>query len=111
VTERQDIYRKVEAAGLKEAVVFVATDGGLARPIQRGDLLCNGLKIGDESITYAHDRGPLNEELGTLFSDCLFYIYNCGSLVPLQAKPLFTTEVFCTHIAGPAPRDQQGTSR
>lgn len=109
--ERQDIYRKVEAAALKEAVVFVATDGGLVRPMRRGDLLCNGLKIGDEPITHAHDRGPLNEELRTLFPDRPFYIYSYRSLVPLQDRPLFTTEVFCTHIAGPAPRDQQGASR
>jgi hypothetical protein len=71
----------------------------------------NGLKIGDEPITHAHDRSPLNEELRTLFPDRPFYIYSYGSLVPLQDRPLFTTEVLCTHIAGSAPRDQQGTSR
>ena len=56
VMERQSLYREVAAAGLDDAVVLVLDDVGSIRPMPPRDLLRNGIRVGDEPVTYALDK-------------------------------------------------------
>ncbi|HEY3254822.1 MAG TPA: hypothetical protein VGJ91_12770 [Polyangiaceae bacterium] len=85
VMERQEVYRQVAAAGLSNAVVVI-TDSKIETPqttrlMPARDLVRNGLVIGDESVTYAADRGDeFNERLRALFPGRQLYRYFQGKL-------------------------------
>jgi hypothetical protein len=85
VMERQEIYRQVATAGLSNAVVVI-TDSKVETPqttrlMPARDLIRNGLTIGDESVTYAADRGDeFNERLRALFPNRHLYRFFQGKL-------------------------------
>lgn len=83
INERQSLYHTVERAGLAQAVVFIGGDSGKIRPMPARDLPRNGLKIGDESVTYALDRGAANRDVMALFPDRQYYLYQEGALTRL----------------------------
>lgn len=74
VTERLDLYRKVQQAELSRAVVFVATHTGVIRPMPPGDLTRNGMNYNREVI-YARDLGEENAELMDFYPARTFYVY------------------------------------
>jgi hypothetical protein len=80
---REDVYRKVKAAKLTNAVVIIATEAGRIRPMQPFDLTRNGLRIGAASVIYALDRGAQNAGLRALFPNRQFYRYSYGNLEPM----------------------------
>jgi hypothetical protein len=53
VVERQDVYRQAEKEGLDNAIVIVASKVGTIRPMPPGDLIRNGLHIGEQKVLYA----------------------------------------------------------
>jgi hypothetical protein len=79
--DRQDLY--TEAGRLTNAVVFIAGDSGTIRPMVIEDLPRNGLVVGDESVTYALDRGPKNQEVMAVFPGRRGYVYRNGALTPI----------------------------
>ena len=83
IVERQDIYTQAENAGLINAVVIVAGPTGTIRRMFTGDLVRNGLKIGDQNIIYAHNLRPSNAQLLAQFPDRSFYAYANGRLFPV----------------------------
>lgn len=86
ISDRQDIYFDVEKAGVRNAVVFVAGDSGTNRPMWYRDLLRNGLVIGDESVTYAIDRGAANQRIVEMFPGRAYYRYRNGDLRPISVS-------------------------
>ena len=82
VVERQDLFFQVAAAGLRDAVVIVKSPTSLTRVMMPDNLVRNGLKVGDESVTYALDLGERHGELRALFPERRFYVYTDGKLVP-----------------------------
>jgi hypothetical protein len=85
VVERQEIYRQVAAAGLVNALVLIAESKvetpKTTRLMPARDLVRNGLVVGDESVTYAVDRGDdVTERLRALFPDRRLYRFFQGKL-------------------------------
>lgn len=74
VTERLDVYRKVQQANLSQAVVFVATHTGIIRPMPPGDLTRNGMDY-EGDVIYARDLGEKNRELMDFYPNRSFYMY------------------------------------
>ena len=82
VAERQDLYAKVAAAGLRDAVVIVVGRSGVIRPMEDFDLVRNGLKVGTEPVVYALDPSQRDPALRALFPDRQFFVYRDGTLRP-----------------------------
>ncbi len=87
VWQRQEIYRAVEKAGLKDAVVVISSGTGIIREMQARDLVRNGPVIGDEPVTYVRDLGAKNAALANLFPGREIYRYACGRIEKLQLAP------------------------
>jgi hypothetical protein len=84
VMERQEIYTQVQRAGLTNALVLIASDVGVIRPIFAEDLVRNGLHIGEQEVIYAHDLGEQNARLQSLYPGRSVYRYSNGRLVSLS---------------------------
>jgi hypothetical protein len=80
VVQREDLFIKVKSANLSNAVVLLASGTGIFRPISSGDLVRNGLVLGERSVIYAKDLGEKNQALRTLFPDRQFYRYKDRNL-------------------------------
>ncbi|HEX5931210.1 MAG TPA: hypothetical protein VFY74_05605 [Methyloceanibacter sp.] len=80
VVERQDVYRQAEKEGLDNAIVIVASKVGTIRPMPPGDLIRNGLHIGEQKVLYARNRGARNQELLAHFPGREVYFYSNGRL-------------------------------
>ncbi|MCI0743969.1 MAG: glycosyltransferase family 39 protein [Verrucomicrobia subdivision 3 bacterium] len=87
VSQRQEMYRAVEKAGLKDAVVVISSATGRIRELMARDLVRNGPVIGDEPVTYALDLGAKNALLLTLFPGREIYRYACGHIEKLEVTP------------------------
>jgi hypothetical protein len=74
VNERLDLYRKVEEAGIANAVVFVTTHTGVIRPMPVRDLTRNSMDY-TGSIIYAEDLKQENERLMNYYPNRSFYKY------------------------------------
>ena len=75
IEERKDVYEKVQAAGLSNAVVFIDTHTGVIRPMPVRDLTRNGIGSVVPSVIYAEDRDDHNIELMNFYPDRKFYRY------------------------------------
>jgi len=76
VVERTDLYRQVEAQGIHNAVVFVASGTGVTSPMPQGDLPRNGITF-DGDVLYAFDLGEEKRgELMDHYPDRAFYVYS-----------------------------------
>lgn len=76
VVERTDLYRQVEAKGIHNAVVFVASGTGVTRPMPQGDLPRNGITF-DGDVLYALDLGEERRgELMNHYPNRAFYVYS-----------------------------------
>lgn len=84
VVEREDLYRKVAAAKLSNAVVLIASGTGTIRPMLQIDLARNGLHIGNAPVVYAQDLRERNDRIRILFPGRQFYRYADGKLEPLS---------------------------
>ena len=88
VNERMDLYDKVRAKGLHDAVVVIHSETGRFRGFTPKDLTRNGLAINGDVI-YALDIPHRLGELRELFPHRRFYIYTrnpdnpTGTLNPL----------------------------
>ena len=78
VAQRQDLF--VKSRTLFKAVVLVASDTGIIRPMAPSDLVRNGLLPSNRSVIYAHDLNEKNEELRRIFPDRQVYRYKDGNL-------------------------------
>jgi hypothetical protein len=91
IHERRDLERRVAAASLSRAVVFVATPIGVARAMSVEDLTRNGIAF-DGPVLYALDRGALNAQLRDYESGRECYVYRfdpdtrTGSLTPCAPR-------------------------
>ena len=85
VSEREDIFHKVAAAGLRNAVVIVASSTGQYRRMLDADLVRNGLKVEDASVVYALDPTLTDPKLRALFRHRQFLVYRDGALTPAPA--------------------------
>jgi hypothetical protein len=87
IVERLDLQRRVEAAHLQHALVFVQTSIGTDNPMPVTDLVRNGVAF-DQPVLYAIDRGDLDRELEAYYPDRACYRYRfepaerAGSLTP-----------------------------
>ena len=84
IVEREDLYRKVAAAKLSNAVVLIKSGTGKIQPMIARDLARNGMRIGEAAVVYAHDLGEQNQKTRALFPDRQFYQYEQGKLEPLN---------------------------
>jgi hypothetical protein len=82
VEERQALYNEVEKAGLKSAIVIIASNVGSIRPMVPEDLLRNGLNVSERAVIYARDLGERNRALASQFPGRDIYIYSKGRLNP-----------------------------
>jgi hypothetical protein len=86
VEEQQEPYRAVAAAGLKHALVLFPEDNaGRYRPPFPNDFLRNGPHVGRQSVIYALDLGLRNNELLAAYPGRAVYIWENGSLSPMNA--------------------------
>ena len=74
VEERVDLTEAVSAAGVDNAVVFVATHTGILRPMGALDLTRNDLDY-NGSVLYVRDIPERNSELMEFYPDRTFYRY------------------------------------
>jgi hypothetical protein len=66
-------------------VVLIAVSGtGKIRSMPSQDLVRNGLRIGDQSVIYAHDLGEKNKSTQDLFPNRTLYLYKEGELTLLR---------------------------
>ncbi len=91
VRERRDPMRAVEEAGLRDAVVFVATDTSPTRRMPRFDLVRNGARVDEQSIVWAQARPESWEPVTARYPERSFWVYVRepdvvrGRLVELEA--------------------------
>lgn len=74
VTERYDLYARVEESNINNAVILVTTHTGIIRPMGILDLTRNGINW-DGDIIYALDKGDKNEKLFEFYPARSFYKY------------------------------------
>ena len=74
VTERFDIYARVEESKINNAVILVTTHTGIMRPMGILDLTRNGINWNGD-IIYALDRGNENDKLFEFYPARSFYRY------------------------------------
>ncbi len=74
VIERLDVTRAVERAGLRDALVFVATPVGNERPMPVTDYIRNGLAY-DVPVLYAADLGDDDRLLEAYYPNRACYLY------------------------------------
>lgn len=67
VSERMDLFNKVENTGISNALVFITDSTGVIREMAPRGLVRNGLQLGD--IIYAQDLGERNPCLIAHFPD------------------------------------------
>ena len=84
VIEREQLYREVADAHLTNAVVLLTTGTGKIRPMPPQDLVRNGLRVGGQTIVYAHDLGTRNELIQDLFPERTLYLNVNGKLSALR---------------------------
>jgi hypothetical protein len=83
VQEQRAPFRAVTAAGLKHVLVLFPYDnGGRFRQPFAADLLLNGPHVERQSVIYALDRGPANNELLAAYPGRAAYIWEKGALRP-----------------------------
>jgi hypothetical protein len=87
VIDRQDVYRVVQAAGLKRAIVVIEGQVGLYRRLAPADLARNGLDVGDRDIIYARAVPSGDAALMAAYPGRPLYTYRAGRLVPRVTKP------------------------
>jgi 4-amino-4-deoxy-L-arabinose transferase-like glycosyltransferase len=90
VDERRDPYRLVEKAGLRNAVVFIASDTGVIKRMPRFDLIRNGLDVDRRSVIYAHFQPNRLDAITAYYPERSFWVYSRekdrvqGALTPLE---------------------------
>lgn len=82
VIDRQDVYRAVQAAGLKRAVVVIEGQVGLVRRLAPADLARNGLDVVDRDIIYARAVPSGDAALIAAYPGRPLYTYRAGHLTP-----------------------------
>lgn len=90
IRERRDPYRAVDQAGLREAVVLIASDTSPTRRMPRFDLVRNGVDPDGQSVVWAHAALPDLAALRAHYAGRSFWVYMRepdevrGRLVPLD---------------------------
>lgn len=74
ILERTDLYRQVEARGVRDAIVFIQTRVGAERSMSPLDLTRNGPDI-TGNVLYAIDLGDQNRRLMDYYSGRSYYTY------------------------------------
>ena len=74
IDERRDVFKLVETQGIRNAVVMLSNGTGVLRPMERSDLVRNGISI-DGEVIFAHDLGQENCKLQALFPERHFWVY------------------------------------
>jgi hypothetical protein len=74
IRERTDLYRRVEQAGITNALVFISTEIGSRRPMPVLDLTRNGVDD-TAGVLYVHDLGAANRTLMAAYPDRISYRY------------------------------------
>lgn len=82
VIGRQDVYRVVQAAGLKRAIVVIEGQVGLFRRLPPADLVRNGLDVIDRDIVYARVAPGGDAALTAAYPGRPLYTYRAGRLTP-----------------------------
>jgi hypothetical protein len=91
VRERRDPYRLVEEAGLRDAVVIVASGTSPTRRMPRFDLVRNGIDPDRQPVVWAHAARPDLAALRRHYAGRSFWVYVRdpdavqGRLLPLEA--------------------------
>jgi hypothetical protein len=80
VMERQDVYRKVERAGLNNALVIVAGATGKTRPMAPRDLVRNGLDVSNRKVIYVLDQPERQADLLAQYPGRSVYVYSDAQL-------------------------------
>jgi hypothetical protein len=81
IDERMDLYDRVAAAGLSNAVIVVHSGTSPLRRMDPRDLVRNGIAL-DGEVIYALDLSDRLGELRQLFPQRRFYIYERASDSP-----------------------------
>jgi len=90
IRERRDPIRAVEEAGLRNAVVFVASDTSPTRRMPKFDLVRNLPDVDDQPVVWAHFRKQELERIEAYYPERTFWVYQRppdqvrGRLVPLD---------------------------
>jgi hypothetical protein len=91
VMERQDVYAQVEKQGIVNAIIFIASDASVLRPMPPEDLNRND-KLYQNDVLYARDLGDKNAILVKYYPSRKFYKYvrkedhAHGQLQPLELQ-------------------------
>ena len=81
IQETQLPYRRAREAHLRDAVVLLVDRVGSIKPVDPRDLVRNGLRVGDEPVTFALDKDPAaTRAVRELFPSRRFYRYADGQL-------------------------------
>lgn len=90
IRERRDPYRAVAQAGLRDAVVIIASDTSPTRRMPRFDLVRNGVDPDAQSVIWAHAARPDLDALRAHYPGRSFWVYVRepeqirGRLLPLE---------------------------
>ena len=76
VNARMDMYDRVRAQSLHNAVVIVHSGGGAYLPFTPKDLTRNGIAVDDQDVIYVCDIPGRMSELNQIFPDRAFYVYS-----------------------------------
>jgi hypothetical protein len=74
IEERTDVYRRVEAANITNAVVILKSGTGVVRPMPTGDLSRNDPAYQND-VLYAVDNADYNDDLINYYKDRSIYQY------------------------------------
>lgn len=74
IAERRDLYTQVASRDIRDAIVFVSTGAGAAKPMPAGDLIRNGPDFADD-VLYALDMADTNTRLMEYYPDRAYYRY------------------------------------
>jgi len=81
---RDDVADAVDAAKLRDALVFVDTSGRFGDRPYLAVFLRNGLDLDATDVLYARDLGARNEELQRLFPERRAFLFSEGELTPMR---------------------------
>jgi hypothetical protein len=74
IDERRDVFKLIEAQGIRNAVVVLSNSTGRLWSMESSDLVRNGIAM-DGAVIFAHDLGQENCKLQALFPERHFWVY------------------------------------
>lgn len=75
VDQRMDVYARVHAAHLRNAVVVIRSPTAPIRPMMPRDLIRNGIALAGRPVLYVRDLPEQLTKLRRLYPDRRFYLY------------------------------------